>query len=206
MLRFNFFNIPIRVQLLFWLSAFFIAGGLQMRDTPDWGFILLKMGIVFLSIFVHELGHASASIYWGGRPQVELHALGGVTLLGHNAFTRWQHLGITCAGPLASVFLAAICFFIYPYSELAFRGVLSFAIWINVIWTLFNLLPILPMDGGQILRGLLGPERMRWSCVIGMIAAILLAVWAALIGFYFMAAILGYFAYMNYKGYGQEIG
>ena len=40
---------------------------------------------------------------------------------------------------------------------------------INLIWALFNLCPILPLDGGQILRDILGPKRIKLTCIIGFI-------------------------------------
>lgn len=199
MLNFNISTIPVRIQWFFWLTSFLLAGGLRMERAEDWVFIVLKIGLILISIIVHELGHALASIRWGGRPTIELHGLGGVTFLG-GSFTRWQHLAISFSGPLASLILAAVSYLLLTFTQLPMQFALVYLIWVNLIWTAFNLLPVLPMDGGQILRGFLGPKLERTACIIGMITAILVALWAFQSQQYLMVVLLGFFAWLNYKG------
>lgn len=199
MLNFSIFSIPVHVQWFFWLTSFLLAGGLRMEKAEDWVFIFLKIGIILISIIVHELGHALASMRWGGRPTIELHGLGGVTFLG-GEFTRWQHLAISFSGPFASLSLAGISYLLLKFTELPMEYALGYLFWVNLIWTAFNLLPVLPMDGGQILRGFLGPKHERKACIIGMITAVLVALWAFQTGQYLMTVLLGFFAWLNYKG------
>jgi len=92
---------------------------------------------------------------------------------------------MTAAGPGASIALAAIflilSFFVIdiearttnlPPLVAAFIRTL---IMINLFWSFINLCPVLPMDGGQILRDALGPNRIKLTCIISFITLGLLA-------------------------------
>jgi stage IV sporulation protein FB len=200
MWNFNLNGIPVRVQFFFWLSAFLLGGGLRMTGAEDWVPILLWTAVMFGSILVHEMGHALASRFWGGQPKIELHGLGGVTYLGGLSFTRWQHLAITAAGPALSLILGLLCAALYFFTALPIKPALEYGMWINFFWTAVNLLPILPMDGGQILRDLIGPRFERAACVIGMLTALAAAYWFYGRGLYIGAVMMVLFAWFNLKG------
>jgi Zn-dependent protease len=40
---------------------------------------------------------------------------------------------------------------------------------INIFWSIINLFPVLPLDGGQILRDVLGPEKIKLTCIVSFI-------------------------------------
>jgi len=87
---------------------------------------------------------------------------------------------------------------------------LNFLFFINVFWGIVNLLPIYPLDGGQIAREVLlkmHPDGIRWSLMISMTVAVLLTA-AALIQWNqpFVAVFFGYFAYMNYMALSYTSG
>ena len=63
----------------------------------------------------------------------------------------------------------------------------------NGYWTLFNLLPILPLDGGQVLRDVLGPRLLGMARTVG-------GIWALQIGQPYIALFLGYLAFANFRG------
>ena len=70
---------------------------------------------------------------------------------------------------------------------------------INVVWTVLNLLPIQPLDGGQIFRDFMGPHRrdvVRW---VSVIIASLVAFWALRVGLLFLCMMMAYMAFMNYQ-------
>jgi len=68
------------------------------------------------------------------------------------------------------------------------------------------LLPIQPMDGGQILREVLGPRYLRLTCWIGCIVGLGMALLAFKIGFFILAILLGFLAYANFSNRHAEGG
>jgi Zn-dependent protease len=201
MLKFSLFGFPVQVQPWFWLIAFWFGGGLQMLDTKDWLPVLEWMIAIFGSLMIHELGHAFAVRRYGGWPVILIHTLGGTTFY-RNQFERPQRLVISAAGPVFSLLLAgaaAAGVYLLPVPDFL-KELTRMALWINCVWTAFNLLPVMPMDGGQILRDLLGPGRFRLACTIGMVMAIVVGLVLVCLGWIFPAILLGFMAYQNYKG------
>jgi Zn-dependent protease len=190
---------------MFWLLCFFLGGGLSTQSRGDFIDVLRFFPVAFGAMLAHELGHAFAARRFGAHPWIVLHGLGGVTFLGQKGFGRRQQILISLAGPAAGLVAAAAAYL----AAKAFRGslpdeILFFTvsfIMVSVFWSVANMLPILPLDGGQILRDLLGPSRLRLACWIGMITAAL----AALAAFFLQGSIwntvlLGCLAYVNFKG------
>lgn len=110
--HFTIARIPVRVHPLFWLMSFFLG-----FSFGDLAYILLWVAIVFVSILVHELGHALVMRRYGLAPSIVLHALGGVTtaepflwgVRGVNVIRRpWREILITAAGSLSSFLVAAL--------------------------------------------------------------------------------------------------
>src|SRR5438552_18514232 len=74
MLNFRVGPFPVTVYPWFFLSAVLLGG--------NFGFgwqMLAWIGVVFISVLVHELGHAIVGRAFGGRPEIQLQAFGGVT-------------------------------------------------------------------------------------------------------------------------------
>lgn len=205
MLRFRLMGFPIEVQPFFWLICAIFGGAFSTRAPEDWIAVPFGMAAIFVSILGHELGHAFMAKRYGGNPRIALHSLGGVTMLGGSGFTRRENIMITAMGPLVSIAIGVLALLLTPvalFNEY-FGFFLGTAVWVNFIWTVFNMLPILPMDGGQILATVLGPKNAKLSCLIGGWTASLGAVGLILFmgyGAVFAAAILGFMAYQNFRG------
>ena len=172
-----------------------------LEDVYD----LLNWTIVaFMSIIIHELGHAFAGRRYGASPSIVLHGLGGLTFLPGGVFTRLQSILVSAAGPVFSLILAG--FFVGGYflagtgAPHAIRSFIFYGLWINIGWTIFNLMPIQPLDGGQIFRDILGPSRYKITCWVGALVGVALALFALWAGMYFMAFFAGFLAWSNYKG------
>ncbi|HJR78542.1 MAG TPA: site-2 protease family protein [Anaerolineales bacterium] len=111
-LNFNLAGFPIRVHPLFWLIALLLGAG-----SGDLLQILLWVLVVFISILIHELGHALAFRFYGLSSQILLHFAGGLTI---PESTRWgnrwasvalrpiQEIAISLAGPGAGFLFAAL--------------------------------------------------------------------------------------------------
>jgi stage IV sporulation protein FB len=68
-------GVPIRVHPLFWILAVFVGG-----FTPDPVRLLIWVAAVFVSILIHELGHALAMRRFGQPSRIVLHLMGGLTV------------------------------------------------------------------------------------------------------------------------------
>lgn len=205
MLRFRVFGFPVSVEWFFWLTCFLLGGGLRMESARDLPGILLWTIAVFFSIMVHELGHAFAGRRYGTAPIIHLHGFGGVTMFQGRPFNRRQNILVSAAGPAASLALGLIVLAIAPVlAGDAPRGSAAdkltwYFLWINFFWTIVNLLPILPLDGGQIARDLLGPKRIEITRWIGVTFAAVVAWWAFSNGLVFLGLMLAYLGFMNYQ-------
>jgi stage IV sporulation protein FB len=110
-LRFSIADIPVRVHPLFWLIALLFASSGDLLLIPIW------IGVIFVAILVHELGHALAFRRYGQRSQIVLHFAGGLTIpepvnwgsgYANVGLTANQQIFISLAGPGAGFLLAAL--------------------------------------------------------------------------------------------------
>ncbi len=209
MLRFNVFGFPVTIEPFFWLSCFLLGGGLGTQGREGVIRIVIWTVVVFVSILIHELGHAFAARKHGAHPEIRLQGLGGVTIMHGGYFNRPQSIFVSAAGPLASLALGGLVWLIdraYPLSDpYAIRLVSNF-LWVNFFWTAINLLPILPLDGGQIIRDLLGPRRMQVSIWLGVVCSVVVGIWAFKIGLLFLSIMMLILAYLNFKNQNMQGG
>jgi len=110
-LNFSLAGIPVRVHPLFWLIAVLLGSSGDILLLPIW------VLVIFVSILVHELGHALAFRRYGQRSQIVLHFAGGLTIpepvywgggLANVGLTPNQQIFISLAGPGAGFTLAAL--------------------------------------------------------------------------------------------------
>ena len=78
------------------------------------------------------------------------------------------------------------------------RDMLKSLLWVNLWWSLMNLLPVFPLDGGQIYASIERSPKKVW--IVGMVTGALVAIAAFFILHkLFIAILFGYFAFQNYK-------
>jgi Zn-dependent protease len=183
-----------------------------------------------VSILVHELGHALVFRHVFVTPSnIIIHGFGGVTVPLYPHQRRYGIYGLmsevflSAAGPLAGFVLAGLAVFLLfsllnvwggtffdhglGIGALSVQAVLidflECVFNISIIWGIFNLLPIYPMDGGHISREIFSfifPRNgVSNSLVLSIITAILLAVLAFRFGQPFITLLFAYFAYQNYQ-------
>ena len=196
MLRFRLGSISVVVHPVHFLFA--LALGLSWASNPPSGVsqaavVGVWVVLVFVSVLFHELGHALAFRAYGYSSTVQLLFLGGVTTPNTDRPLSWgKDVVVTLAGPFFGASLGLVCYALFhqattPVAAYAFLiGTVT-----NLFWAGFNLLPILPMDGGRVSRAILG----RLFGRSGVVAAYAL-------GLLLCAAV----AYWMYRaGYGNPI-
>ncbi len=153
-LSFSIFGFRVEIHFLFWLTALLLGANIRpITLIIPWIFVVL------VSILLHELAHAALLRMFGTRSFIRLYGMGGVTQPTFSArpIRRWQEILVSMAGPLAGLLFGGVIFVLsillegFDLSNSAFvTWLLTTLIMVNVGWSLFNLLPILPMDGGNI--------------------------------------------------------
>jgi Zn-dependent protease len=149
------FGFPIFVSwsAIVILAIVVLRGG-GVNTTSDLLRALVYAGIVFGSILVHELGHAlvATRIFGLGPAAILLHGFGGVTRF-RAPEKSWHAFVTALAGPSAGLLLGLVAFCILRVAPVSdpVAGVLGIVATINIFWSLFNLLPMLPLDGGNML-------------------------------------------------------
>jgi Zn-dependent protease len=160
-----------------------------------------------LSLIVHELGHALAAREFGLTASIVLHGLGGTCW--HTATSRRSDEAVvSVAGPAAGLLLGAIAWAIgghlLPWGAPWWVGeLLAQLAWIGLFWTLVNLMPVLPLDGGTLLRNRLEPGRgfagaLRTTRRVSVVAAVGGIAIGASIGSVGTMLMFGVLAYWNF--------
>ncbi len=191
---FHLFKIAGIEVSLHW--SWFVVGAYEIQNRQGhyssltWN--VLEYLTLFLIVLLHEFGHSLACRQVGGQAnEIILWPLGGVAYVAPPP-RPGANLWSIAAGPLVNVVLLPVTFgliFLFSYAGWsrtmpdAYR-LLEMASYINLALLIFNILPIYPLDGGQILRSLLwfwlGPIRSLLVATsigfIGVVALIGLAV------------------------------
>lgn len=202
---FTLFNFPVRVHISFFLIALLL--GLNIGNIL---LLILWVAIVFFSVLLHELGHAITANYYGRSPQIELYSMGGLTVSTRYSMLSYpKEILISFSGPLAGFILGGILFAVLqvigPISNPYLGFVIGQLLWVNIGWGIINLIPILPLDGGSIMRNLYHwirspyDERtpLKISIVFGILAIIAALVFLGRSGLY-LALLAGWLTYNNY--------
>ncbi|MDB5307781.1 MAG: Peptidase family [Gemmataceae bacterium] len=154
-LTFRVFGFPVRVHPLFWLvSALFGESYLERFGLL---YLFIWVGVAFVSILVHELGHALAFRMFRVDSHIVLYTFGGLAVPWGEVYGRWRRIVVALAGPFAGFVLCAVVYFSNYYFPWAANNLPLPVIYdslysVNLYWGLFNLLPVFPLDGGQVSR------------------------------------------------------
>ncbi|TVQ95862.1 MAG: hypothetical protein EA398_16875 [Deltaproteobacteria bacterium] len=166
--------------------------------------------ITFMSVLLHELGHAVAVRRLGyGQSTIVFSFLGGVTQW-RGAPTHGHSIRIAAAGPAVSLLLAMLSFgLLWVFRAAGVDSVLLLRLlWItgflNVLWGVFNLLPIYPMDGGKIARSwmsmrLSATEARRRSLMLSGGTGVVLMFVAAAMGYVFVLLLMALLLLQNWR-------
>lgn len=156
-LNFRLFGFPVRVHPFFWLGSALLGADLLNAGIQ---YLLIWIAVVFVSILVHEMGHALAFRSFGSDSHIVLWMFGGLTVPYSGIGRRWKRIVATLAGPVAGFIL---CGLVYGSNKLFDWGLANGVtiaylygalVLVNLYWGIFNLLPVIPLDGGQVSREL----------------------------------------------------
>ena len=161
----NLFGIPFYINP----SWFFILGLVtltygsnlaqfsELTGVLPWLLGLVAALLLFASVLAHELGHSFVAIAQGiPVKSIVLFLFGGLATLEKESETPLQSFLVAIAGPLVSLLLFGIFAFISVSVPLAapIKAVVSLLASINLILALFNMIPGLPLDGGNVLKSI----------------------------------------------------
>ncbi|MFZ0565844.1 MAG: M50 family metallopeptidase [Chlamydiales bacterium] len=185
-------KIPITIHPLFWLVAFFI-GWMWTFSLPA---ALLCLAVILISVLFHELGHALTAVLFGQRTRIELAVFGGFTYREGKKLKLWEEFIVVLNGPVAGFLLFLIAYLFYRHvtiesQTLAFT--VQFTFIANLFWTVINLVPVLPLDGGHllsiILESIFGFRGVKMAILIGLGIAIVISVFFFIIGMFLIGAL-----------------
>ena len=252
-LNFSLLGFPCRVHPAFFILP--LLFGRSLVDGANVGganpvntgvVLVLIAALFFVSILVHELGHAIAFRRFGIDSRIVLYWMGGLAIpdsgnpwggrSNSRSLTSNQQIIVSLAGPIFG-FLVAVFFillvlavggsiemFYGAYVPLpipvftetifennaAMKTLIYAGIVINVFLNLLNLVPIYPLDGGQVARELMlkfdSANGIRNSLLLSIGCAVLIAVVALSSKDQFLAIFFGFMAYSNFQSLQQFSG
>lgn len=237
-LQFSIFGFPVRVHPAFFILPLMLGSGMTPPGVNAGVGLLVAAAIFFVSILVHELGHAFAFKYFGIPSRIVLYWLGGLAIKdtmnvwssrGSRELTSNQKIIVSFAGPLFGLMLAGLMVIVIyaaggrvflsqetalpipipDLRETPFRGsdlalmIFFGGIALNIFLNLLNLVPIYPLDGGQITREIMvqmdGFNGVRNSMILSIACAILVIVVCLRLDAKFLALFFGFMAFTNYQ-------
>ena len=180
-LSFKLFGIPIMIH---WSMVLVLVMAFMHFDSMSLG--LYVYSILFAIVLLHELGHAfGAHLIGSGVDKIVLIPIGGVAVtqkLAAKIDSAWKEFVVISMGPavnLALLLVTIVAYLLIP-SEIFSNPYVHWPIAINIGLLVFNMIPISPLDGGQIMHSLIwGLTRSKtaatkYSGLVGIILGCLL--------------------------------
>ncbi|MCF6220587.1 MAG: site-2 protease family protein [Robiginitomaculum sp.] len=201
LLQFRMLGFNVRLDTSWIFIAGLITWSLATRYLPYvlpnyyaafyWLLALAGAAGFFLSILLHEMGHAVTARRFGIPVLgVTLLMFGGITQMARRAKSPKEEILISGAGPLVNFLLGCLFLVLAGLARSLELGapilvILNYLSWINFILAIINVVPAFPLDGGQIFRALMWkflgdyPKATRIAARIGMVFSYALMAWAA---------------------------
>jgi Zn-dependent protease/CBS domain-containing protein len=203
------------------LIIFIIFSNYQSgNNTQQIAWAVLFVLSIFVTVFLHELGHALAAKRYNIKTKdITMLPIGGLARLESIPEKPFEELVVAIAGPAVNIALALFTglFITLPNTEVlvaelsngvnAHNFFLNFLV-VNVWLALFNLIPAFPMDGGRVLRALLAMKFERHIATnIAARIGQLLAIGFIFLGFYGnpMLIFIGFFIFLGAQAEAQMV-
>ena len=170
-LRFWLFGTHVRVHPWFWLMAAVLGWGASQEGLLYLGLWVL---CVFVSVLLHEFGHIFMGRLFGSHGHIVLHSFGGLAIGAADLNRGWQRFLVSSAGPVIQLILCGIVFVAYTVMgpsvpaawQMVTQAAVEMLVEINLFWAILNLLPIWPLDGGQMAREVFAAASPRHGSAI----------------------------------------
>ena len=159
----SLFGIPLYLDPLWFLilglaTLNFGASYQELGTVQAWSAGIIMALLLFGSVILHELGHSLVAKNQGIKVNsITLFLFGGVAAIEEESKTPGQAFQVAIAGPLVSIglfVLLRLMSYAVP-DTIALHVMLGDLARINLVLALFNLIPGLPLDGGQVLKAAL---------------------------------------------------
>ena len=222
-LPFRLLGIPVYLDITFliilpllaWLIGNQLGDFITLLELPidaepllvGWMPYLLGLAAalaLFVSVVIHELGHAvTGRIYGVETERITLWLLGGMAHFKEMPKQKGAEAVVAIAGPITSFGVGAICWALLlgiPTEMGGLYVVVLYTAYMNIILAVFNMIPALPLDGGRVLRSLLAIKMSRLkatqiSASISRGLAIALGLFG-LLAFNLFMILIAFFIYM----------
>ncbi len=143
--------------------------------------------VLIACLVIHEYGHVRAMQYFGMKTKgmYLIPFMGGLALSDEKINTRWQNVVISIMGPTFGLVASLIALVLYWFTNnLFFAGIAA----INALLNLFNMLPILPLDGGHILKSI----SFSMNSLLGLVLCVIAALLGVLVSYSLGLALFGF--------------
>ncbi len=161
----NLFGIPFFINpswffvlgLVTWSYGSSLTQFPQLTGVLPWLLGLVAALLLFSSVLAHELGHSFVAISQGiPVKSITLFIFGGLATLEKESETPLQAFLVAIAGPLVSILLFGFFTLITATVTLSLpiKAVISLVAYINLVLAVFNMIPGLPLDGGNVLKSI----------------------------------------------------
>lgn len=208
-ISFRLFGIPVTIGGSFILvAALFGLSGVRRLEA-----VLAWVALVFVSILIHELGHAFTALSFGSDVAIELNGLGGLTRWNppDGVLTPGRRALVAAAGSAVGLLFGGLVWLadrqLGPFSGLT-GFVITNLVFVNVFWGLLNWLPVRPLDGGHLLLSLLekvAPSRVRPIAKVVFVATAGIALFLGLrYERLFVALIAGWLLFSEFTAAGPR--
>ncbi len=202
--HFKLGSIPVRVEPWFFMMAVMLWAMDRANNPHDMvQSAIIWMVVVFTGVLLHELGHALAGRAFGLVPKITLYGMGGFT-----SWERGRHVGparsiaISFAGPAVGIVIgltaAELAAHLAPPQDSLLGYTFESIVFVNLWWGLLNLVPMQPLDGGNIMASMFemvlpkkGPRLARFVSIgVAVVIVILLIMTQRLFMAFFVASMV----------------
>lgn len=202
--HFSLFGIPVFVRMSFFILVLVLGAGMYQQPQQ----LAMWAAIVFVGVMAHELGHAFMGRAFGLQPVIQLVGMGGIT-----SWANGRNVGpgrsllISLAGPAVGITVGGATL-LWSTAHGDFANVVAAqavedVIWVNLGWGVLNLVPIMPLDGGNAVRSLFGMTKMvdaeLAARIVSLVVGPILGILAGLAGWFWPLILIVMYSFQNFQ-------